>query len=475
VKNSDPKAGGKGRKKPNVLPLLFMVVAFLAAFCLNPGLAAAGEPEDVLESRFPPPEPFRPLRTRPFLMPDHPASRGDLPSPSVPQSEEAFVRFPSSLLSPNSLEKSLTRHYIQQYSNPQGLAWLGTVMDRGGPYLAFIRREIEERGLPPELIYLPVIESQYLASALSRSGAAGLWQFMKNSIGPFDMKVNDWMDERRDFWKSTQGALRKLEENYKLLGDWNLALAAYNTGLGAVNRIIQKSGIRDYWLLSEKKLLKNETIHYVPKFLAAAYILSNIRRFDIPPHWPRNPHWVRVAADRSADLNILAAEAGMDAEALKNANRELTFNITPPGGNYYLKVRAVDAEKVTAVLARKDLPLIKYYFHTIRSGDTLLALANHYGITVAQILDANPGTQARYLRLGGRLLIPAFRDAEPYRGSAVRTEALVFTGNHLVKKGETLWSIALAYDVDPEVLAEVNGMGLNDILREGRSLKTPIK
>jgi membrane-bound lytic murein transglycosylase D len=348
-------------------------------------------------------------------------------------------------------------------------------MERGGPYMAFIRREIEERNLPPELIYLPVIESQYLAGAVSRSGAMGLWQFMKNSVGPFDMKINDWMDERRDFWKSTRGALRKLEDNYNALGDWALALAAYNAGLGAVNRVIKSSGVRDYWVLSEQKLLKTDTLHDVPKFLAVAHILSNPRRFGLEPSWPRDPQWVRVAADRSADLNILAAEAEVEPEALKNANRELAFNVTPPGEGYYLKVPAADAEKVAAVLARKDLQLIKYYFHTIRSGDTLLALALHYGITVNQILEANPGAQARYLRIGARLLIPAFKDAQPYSRPEVQTEGLAFDGNHLVKKGETLWSIALAYDVDPEVLAEVNGMALNDILREGRSLKTPIK
>jgi membrane-bound lytic murein transglycosylase D len=396
-----------------------------------------------------------------------------LPPSSTPPGEEAPA--PSSLLSAADLEKSLTQHYIRQYSTPQGLAWLGAVMDRGAPYLAFIRRETAARGLPPELVYLPVIESQYLASALSRSGAAGLWQFMKNSIGPFDMKVNDWMDERRDFWKSTQGALRKLEENYKHFGDWALALAAYNAGLGAVNRTIKNSGIRDYWRLSEKKLFKTETIHYVPKFLAVAYILSNTRRFGFLPRWPEDPQWVRVKAERSADLGILAAEAGVNVDTLKSANRELAFTVTPPGGNYYLKVRAADAEKVTEVLARKDLPLVKFYFHTISSGDTLLALANHYGVTVAQIQDANPGVQARYLKLGSRLLIPAFKEAGPFRRQTAAAEGLVFGGNHLVKNGETLWSIALAYDVAPEVLAEINGMGLNDILREGRSLKTPIQ
>jgi membrane-bound lytic murein transglycosylase D len=410
------------------------------------------------------------MRNRRFPRQDHPALRGELP----PAYQDVSV--PSaSLFTPGSLENSLTMRYIAQYSSPQGLAWLKAVMERGSPYLAFIRQEIEERKLPPELIYLPVIESQFLAGAVSRSGAAGLWQFMKNSIGPFDMKVNDWMDERRDFWKSTQGALRKLEDNYRSLGDWALALAAYNAGLGAVSRVMQSSGIRDYWLLSEKNLLKSETLHYVPKLLAVAHILSNPRRFGLDPLWPQDPHWVRVAAERSADLNILAAEAGVESETLKNANRELTFNVTPPGVNYYLKVPAADAEKVRAVLERKDIQLIKYYFHNIRSGDTLSALALHYGIAVNQILEANPGVQARYLKIGARLLIPAFKDAQPYRGSETRTEGLVFAGNHLVKKGETLWSIALAYDVDPEVLAEVNGMTLNDILREGRSLKTPIK
>jgi len=298
---------------------------------------------------------------------------------------------------------------------------------------------------------------------------------MKNSIGPFDMKVNDWLDERRDFWKSTQGALRKLEENYNYFKDWPLALAAYNAGLGAINRIIIQSGTRNYWILSEKKLLKNETIHYMPKLAAVAYILSNPRRFGIEPGWPEDPQWKRVAVNRPADLQILADEAGMDSGELIRANRELLHNITPTGQGYYLKVPGKDAEKVAAVLARSDVSLIRYYFHTIRSGDTLLALALHFGITVEQIMASNPGIQERFLRIGSRLLIPALNEAGPYEKLTASGENLVFDGSHLVKKGETLWAIALAYDVDPEVLAEANGMGLADVLREGRILKTPIK
>ena len=444
--------------------LLFFLI-FYSFISANRNFAA--------EEAAPAPESSRPLRSgRAQLNADHPKSRGTLP-PSYRSGKEAK---PGSLLLNRSyMEHPLTRQYIRQYTTSGGLSWLFAVMERADPYLAFIRKEIARMNLPEELIYLPVIESGYLPTALSRSGAAGLWQFMKNSIAPFDMKVNDWVDERRDFWKSTQGALRKLDENYRYFGDWPLALAAYNAGLGAVNQAIQRGGARDYWILSQKNLLKTETVHYLPKLLAAAYVLSDPRRYGKDPRWPDDPRWKRVLVDRSADLGILAAEAGIDRGELVRANRELLHSITPPGQNYYLKVSGKDAEKVEAVLARKDLPLIHYYFHTVRSGDTLLALALHYGVTVEQIVQSNPGIQARFLRIGSRLLVPALKETGPYVQPQAPGGNLEFNGTHLVKRGETLWSIALAYEVNPEVLAEVNGMELTDILREGRTLKTPIK
>jgi membrane-bound lytic murein transglycosylase D len=373
------------------------------------------------------------------------------------------------------LDRPLTQHYIRQYTRPAGLSWLNQVMTRGGPYLAFIRREIEQRNLPPELLYLPVIESAFLATAKSASGAAGLWQFMRNSIGPFDMKVTDWMDERMDFWKSTQGALRKLEDNYRQLQDWPLALAAYNAGLGAVNRVIRRTGIKDYWDLSEKKHFKTETIHYVPKLLAVAAIVSNPRRYGLEPGWSEDPQWTQVPVGRPVDLDLLAETAGLDGAILKSANRELHYGVTPPGSGYSLKVRAADEAAAREVLAREDLALLRYYFHTIQYGDTLSELAQHYGVSVAQLSGANPGIKGRYLQIGERIRIPAVKEVGPYeQAGAPKTGIPVFEGTHLVKQGETLWSIALAYDVDPRVLAAANGMDLEDTLRVGSSLKTPI-
>jgi membrane-bound lytic murein transglycosylase D len=374
------------------------------------------------------------------------------------------------------LEEELTQQYIRQYSSSGGLSWLQSVIRRGAPYLHFIRQKVAERNLPPELVSLPVIESSYLATAVSRSGAVGLWQFMRNSIAPFDIHVTEWMDERIDFWKSTEGALAKLQDNYRSLEDWPLALAAYNAGLGGVRRIIQQTGIRDYWQLANEKRLKTETAHYLPKLLAVSFILSNPRRFGLDLDWSEDPQWTRVQVNKQVDLEILAREAGINEAELKEANRELVYAITPPTGVYYLKVPSADSAAVAAVLARTDLVMIRYYYHTIRYGDTLSALAQHYGVSVDQIDSANPGVQARFLKIGQRLRIPALRDAEPYAArQAAGAGASSFGGTHLVKRGETLWSIALAYAVDPEVLAEANGMGLNDTLREGRVLKTPIR
>jgi membrane-bound lytic murein transglycosylase D len=402
--------------------------------------------------------PSRPLRIAPAMQPAFFSSETKSWVPPVRQNTIP------------GLEQPLTQEYINRYSTPGGIAWLDAIMRRGSDYFAFIRKEIEARNLPHELIYLPVIESAYIINAVSRSGATGLWQFMRNSIDPYDMKVTDWMDERMDFWKSTIGALSKLAENYRILGDWPLALAAYNTGLGGLNRVMQQTGIKDYWLLSEKKHLKTETIHYVPKLLAIAYIMSNHRRFGITPLWPDDPEWTRIKVDRTVDLELLATEAGIDKQELKRANRELFYNVTPPDPNYHLKVRTADVEAITAVLERKDLTLIKYHFHAVTSGDTLSVLAKRYGVSVEVILNANPGIKERYLKIGSRLLIPAYKEVSPYQSPQGNTH-ISSAETHLVKPGETLWSIAKIYHVTPESLANVNGMELNAVLREGRRLK----
>jgi len=376
----------------------------------------------------------------------------------------------NSLITDAALEQALTQHYIKQYSSTGGVALLNSVMERGNIYLPFIKEEVARRNLPPELAYLPIIESGFQITARSRSGAVGLWQFMMNSISPFDIKVTDLIDERRDFIKSTIGALQKLEENYRTLGSWELALAAYNSGLNGMNRIIKRTGISDYWELGEKKELKSETMSYVPKLIAVAYILSRPKRFGINV-WHKKFEWEAIPLQRQVSLDIVAKEAGIEIDLMRRLNAELLHGISPTGSGYSLKIPTVHLEQVTAVLEREDLKLIRYYYHVVRNGDTLWSMTRHYGIALNIIEQHNPGISNRYLRIGETVVIPAFSDVAPLTRTAVTQR---FDGRHLVQKGETFWSLSRMYGVDPEVLAEENGMQLNQILHEGRTLKVPI-
>jgi membrane-bound lytic murein transglycosylase D len=407
----------------------------------------------------------RPLRSvKPDTVP-RPLSPGPQP-----------VSSPSLLLTPSAIDRELTRYYIAQYSSPGGIAWLTAVMEQGSLYLPFIREEIAKRNLPPELVYVPLIESGYQSAARSKSGAVGLWQFMMNSIAGYAMQVNDFVDERRDFQKSTRAALQKLEENYRTLGDWPLALAAYNSGLGAVSRAVQQTKIRDYWELCEKKQLRPEAVHYVPKLLAAAYILSKPRRYGVN-FWPEAAEWTNIPLERQVSLDVLAAESGTDRELLRRLNAELLLGVSPPDRNYLLTVPLSNLPRISQALERKDQPLLRCYYYVVQYGDTLSALSRHYGVSLSLIEQYNPGILNRYLKIGETVVIPAYQDRQPYsppRPAANSSAALVFEGRHLVKKGDTLWSLALAYQVDPQVLAEANNMELNQILNEGKTLKVPI-
>jgi membrane-bound lytic murein transglycosylase D len=375
-----------------------------------------------------------------------------------------------SLLTPSILEQPLTQYYIAQYSSPGGIAYLNAVLERGSIYLPFIMEEIKKRNLPPELAYLPVIESGFLITARSRSGAVGLWQFMMNSISPFDMRVNEIVDERRDFLKSTRGALQKLDDNYRDMGNWELALAAYNAGLGAVSRAIQRTRTNDYWELCKRRELSSETIHYVPKFIAAAYILSQPRRFGIE-NWQKAQEWTVIPLKRQVSLDLLAAEAGVNGELLRRMNAELLYGISPADSGYQLKVPAVHLEQINLVLEREDLRLIRYHYHVVMHGDTLWSMSRYYGTSLDIIEQHNPGVKNRYLKIGETIIIPAFRDIAPPSRPVL---AYSLDGQYIVQKGDTLWSLGIKYGIDPQSLAEENNMQLNQILREGRTLKVPI-
>lgn len=371
-------------------------------------------------------------------------------------------------------DNALVRKYRAQYTSEQGLKYLSAVMKRSAPYRQYIRNEIEAHNAPEYLLYLPVIESAYLTTAISKSGATGIWQFMKNSIAGYGIRINEWMDERRDPWLTSTAAVRKLKENYNYLGDWYLALAAYNCGLGATRTAIKKGGRADYWYLCEKGYFKSETVHYVPKFLAISEILSRSGEYGID--WgdeDETPAFSTISVQRAVDLHVLSRETGIDAAVLKQANPALFYFITPPDTSYALRIPAEAEEAVKAVLNDKNRKLLEYYIYKIKSGDTLYALSKHYGISVDMIQQYNPGLKPSALKIGHTVMIPALREVSAYAGKQ-DPDNLDFSGNYLVKQGDTLWSIALAYGIQVETLAEKNNLDVNSVLKLGKSLRVPI-
>lgn len=234
-------------------------------------------------------------------------------------------------------EKYLTTHH----------AWLCNLLDTAEPYRIYVRTEIEKRGLPAILEYLPVVESNYIPTAKSKSGATGMWQFMLNSVKPF-LICDDYIDERLDPWKSTDAALSKLKENYDMFGDWLLAITAYNCGAGAMQRAIKKAGSRDFWYLSEKGFLSEQASGYVPKLLAIADAVENAAYYgaDFPTARDKNGKTIDIRAgkfdyvttDKSVSIRALARELRIDEDELIRLNRALIKECTPPGKAYHIRL-----------------------------------------------------------------------------------------------------------------------------------------
>lgn len=371
---------------------------------------------------------------------------------------------------------ALVKKYIDQYTTSYGKKWLVTVMQNGAPYRSYIKAKIAEYGIPECIEFLPVIESSFRIDAVSKSGAMGLWQFMKNSIGPFGIRVNEWMDERCDPWLETDAALKKLKENYGVFNDWALALAAYNSGLGAITRAYKSNNNADYWTLARKKKLKNETIQYVPKFIAIAHILTNAKAYGIElPEYESEAHqnFTVLQVNRNMDISMIAELAEIDTKTMKFLNPALLYGVTPPGIKYGLRIPAESLESVQAIVDDKSIFLLKFHRYKIKSGDNLSTLAKHYGVSVKMITDANPGIKPNALQIGKTILIPAFKDVAPYAGKS-KASGVNYGGSYTVKKGDNLWNISQRYGVQVEELAAENNIDLNATLREGRVLKVPI-
>ena len=356
---------------------------------------------------------------------------------------------------------------------------LKTVSKRAEPFLYLITEKIEQRGLPLELALLPIVESSFDAFAYSHGSAAGLWQFVPGTGEMYGLEQNFWYDGRRDVDAATDAALDYLTYlNKRFDGNWNHAIAAYNSGGGRISSAIrknQKAGkATDFFSLD----LPTETTGYVPKLLAVADIIANQEKYGITiPAIANKPVLELVDPQEQLDLAIAANYASMTVKELQSYNPAYNQWATSPTGPYQLLIPVDKADTFMQKVQQnrgKGMKLVRY---KVKSGDSLSVIAQQHSTTTKVIQTANNLT-SNSIRAGQYLMIPtSVKDEKAYALSAsnrlAKTQSMArgkYKLSHTVTSGDSLWSIAKQHNISHQSLAKWNGMGPRDTLKIGQKL-----
>jgi membrane-bound lytic murein transglycosylase D len=390
-----------------------------------------------------------------------------------------------------SLEK-IIKHYLK--NRPETLA---NLMGRAKYYFPIFEEYLAKYDIPMELKYLAIVESALIPNAKSRVGAKGLWQFMYGTGLEYDLKVSSYVDERSDPIKSTEAACRYLSKLYGIFNDWDLALAAYNSGPGNVNKAIRRSGgQKNYWNI--RHYLPRETAGYLPAFYATYYIFEYANEHQL---YPTNEMLHAFETDtivvkKQITFDQINSILGTDTELLTFLNPQYKLEIIPviKNRNYTLRVPKYlsgtfvsNENEIYAFAeiedAKREKPLPKYFEasdrirYRVRSGDYLGKIANRYGVSVNSIKKWN-GLKSNNLRVGQRLTIyPRHAIASAPTASKAKSTAKKSTPKgefktYVVKKGDSLWLISQKYPkVSVAQLKEWNNIWSSNNLKPGTTLK----
>jgi len=353
--------------------------------------------------------------------------------------------------------------YFQTTHRKPFTRWL----QRSGRYIPMMREHLRANGLPEDLVYMALIESGFNPRAYSRRRASGPWQFIYRTGKRYGLTVNWWLDERRDPEKSTIAAARHLKDLYDQFSCWYLVAAGYNAGAGKISRAIRRYQTEDFWELTKHRYLKRETKNYVPKMIAAALIAKEPEKYgfaDITYDEPIRSE--KVTVPDATDLRVIARCCETDYAIIKGLNPELRRWCTPPHyPNYEVKIPEGKTETFVHNFAQlKPSERITFRRHYVRQGDTLSQIALRYGTGVSAIMQMNHIRSPRHLRAGTSIIIPIPADkalSSKRRAKKARKapqeaapptvrkedEGLFAEIRYVVKEGDTLWDIALLYDL----------------------------
>lgn len=358
-------------------------------------------------------------------------------------------------------------------------AYLERVSERAEKYLFFIVEELEKRGLPLELALLPIVESAFDPFAYSHGRAAGMWQVIPGTGKMLGLKQNWWYDGRRDIVASTDAALNYLEQLYRQVGDdWLLALAAYNSGAGNVQRAVRKNQAAgkpiDYWSLD----LPRETEMYVPRLLALKALVERPDDYGLAFYPVANePYFISVNVGSQIDLAQAADWAGVPMADFSALNPGFNRWATDPEGPHYLLFPRSKAglfiEKLAEIPEDQRVVWDRYQ---IKAGDTLSSIAKQHRTTV-EFLQSINDISSTSIRAGRILMVPkSIANAEhytytvPQRLKRKQAQGKGKKIEYQVRTGDSLWDIGRQHKVSIRQLAKWNGMAPGDPIRPGQKL-----
>jgi membrane-bound lytic murein transglycosylase D len=457
-------------KQPELSELFNQIMSSLSTVPSTAQVAQANGPPEVAAEQQNQPSPLDQITAITSLSGDElPAAPGDAGLKTNAERELQAV--------PHDLPLTLAEpvlSFLNFFQTERGRAIVENGLTRSGRYRDMIRRVLTEEGLPTDLMYLAQAESAFQPQALSRAGARGLWQFMAYRGKQYGLEHSWWVDERQDPEKATRAAAHHLRDLYDMFGDWYLVMAAYDSGPGAVQHAIERTGYADFWELYKANVLPDETRNYVPIILALTLISKDPARYGIE-FIPDQPLQVdRVQPGHSVDLQLVSETIDVDVDTLRLLNPQLLRLVTPSDPRFVLQIPAGKREEFEKGMAQ--IPpenWVTWRRHRVEEGETLASIARRYRISVASLAEANSLEAQARPEADTKLIIPAAVQPEPTLGALVRYRA---------RRGDTVESVADEFNVTVAELKKWNGMRSNRLVA-GMRLKiypgvtgpTPVK
>jgi membrane-bound lytic murein transglycosylase D len=288
-------------------------------------------------------------------------------------------------------------------------------VERSSHFLYHVVEEVERRKMPTEIALLPMIESAYNPQAYSRSHASGMWQFIPSTGKTYGLRQNFWYDGRRDVLAATGAALDYLEKLHNQFGDWNLALAAYNWGEGAVSRAVARNQAKGLPIDYESLAMPLETRNYVPKLQAVKNIIANPGQFGIAlADIPNQPYFATVTTRRHIDVQLAASLAELSLEEFRFLNPAHNKPVIKADGSEAI---VLPIEKVAVFqnnLETHNRPLVSWQAYTMKRSDQPEKIASKHGMTLVQLKEANGIPGNKKIVAGQTLLVPLRDNADPH-------------------------------------------------------------